>query len=240
MIGSIFHTIIYLPIYNALVYFVDIVPTHDIGIAVIIVTILVRLILYPLAKRAIRAQMAMKEIAPEIETLKKTHPDSNEQSRAIMALYKERGVNPFAGFFVLLIQLPILIGLYWVFARGGFPNVHAEYLYAFVPVPEHINTMFLGLVNMAGHSVVLAVLAALTQMTYTRLSMGPRGAQTPVEAVESSFSKDMTKSLDLQARYVLPLIIGFVGYTIAAAAPLYWITSNLFMIGQEYLSGRRF
>jgi membrane protein insertase Oxa1/YidC/SpoIIIJ len=97
--------------------------------------------------------------------------------------------------------------------------------------------VFLGLQNMAGHSIILAFLAALTQFGYTRLSMGPRGVKT---ATEASFSDDMAKSLDVQARFVLPAIIGVVAYFAVAAAPLYWVTSNSFMILQEYLAGRRF
>jgi YidC/Oxa1 family membrane protein insertase len=241
VISALFHTLVYNPIYNGLVFFVDMLPNHDIGIAVVIVTILVRIILYPLSRRAIKTQMAMKAIAPEIEELKKKFKDKpQEQGRAIFALYRERDVHPFAGFLLLLIQLPILIGLYFVFANGGFPTVRPELLYSFVAVPDAINMDFLGLINMAGHSIVLAVLAAVTQFFYTRLSMGPRGTQTPVEAVEASFSSDMARSFDLQARYVLPLIVGVIGYTVAAAAPLYWVASNIFMIGQEYLAGRRF
>lgn len=241
MIGNIFDAVVYKPIYNALVYFVDIIPTHDIGIAVIIVTILVRIILWPLAKRAVLSQMAMKQVAPEIEELKKKYKDKpQEQAQAIFALYKARNIRPFAGFLVLLVQLPVLFGLYWVFALGGFPKVNADLLYSFVPVPSMVNMEFLGLIDMAGHSVVLAILAMATQFIYTRLSMGPRGSATPVETVEASFSKDMARSFDFQARYVLPVIVGVIGLTLPAVAPLYMATASLFMIGQEYITGRRF
>ena len=67
--------------------------------------------------------------------------------------------------------------------------------------------------------------------------MGPRGVKT---ATEASFSDDMAKSMDVQARFVLPAVIGVIAYTVVAAAPLYWVTSNSFMILQEYLAGRRF
>lgn len=241
MIGNIFDAVVYKPIYNALVYFVDIIPTHDIGIAVIVVTILVRIILWPLAKRAVQSQMAMKQVAPEIEELKKKYKDKpQEQAQAIFALYKARNIRPFAGFLVLLIQLPVLFGLYWVFALGGFPEVNATFLYSFVPMPSLVNMEFLGLIDMAGHSVVLAILAMATQFVYTRLSMGARGSATPVETVEASFSKDMARSFDFQARYVLPVIVGVIGLTLPAVAPLYMATASLFMIGQEYVAGRRF
>lgn len=238
MISSLFHTVVYNPIYNALVYFVDIVPGHDVGLAVIIVTILVRILLYPLSRKAIQAQLDMKRIAPEIEEIKKKFKDKpEEQGRAIFALYRERNVSPFAGILLLLVQLPILLGLYFVFARGGLPSINTEILYAFVPAPQNVNMEFLGIVDMAGKSLVLAILAGATQFIYTRLSMGPRGSAV---AAEASFSAEMARTFDLQARYVLPLMVTGIAYFIAAAAPLYWLTSNLFMIGQELLSGRRF
>lgn len=238
MIRATFHAVVYDPIYNALVYFVDIVPAHDMGIAVIIVTILVRIILYPLSKKAIKAQMDMKRIAPEIEEIKKKYKDKREeQGRAIFALYRERGVSPFAGILLLLVQLPILLGLYFVFAHGGLPAVDKNLLYSFVPAPPEVNMHFLGLIDMAGKSMVLAALAGVTQFIYTRLSMGPRGS---LVAAEASFSADMARTFDLQARYILPIMVAGIAYFIAAAAPLYWLTSNLFMIGQELASGRRF
>jgi YidC/Oxa1 family membrane protein insertase len=238
MIRDTFHALVYDPIYNALIYFVDVVPGHDVGIAVILVTILVRIILFPLSRKAIKTQMDMKRIAPEIEELKKKHKEKpEEQARAIFALYKERGVSPFAGILLLLVQLPILLGLYFVFAQGGLPSINTDILYAFVPVPPTVDMQFLGLIDMGGKSLILAFLAGVTQYIYTRLSMGPRGSMV---AAEASFSADMARTFDLQARFVLPVMVAGIAYFIAAAAPLYWLTSNLFMIGQELLSGRRF
>ncbi len=146
-------------------------------------------------------------------------------------------MKPFSGFLLILIQLPILLGLYWVFAMGGLPEINAEILYSFVSVPSAVNMEFLGLIDMSGRSIVLAVLATIAQFVYTRLSMGPRGEKT---ATEASFSSDLARSFDLQARYMLPVMVGVIAFFIAAAAPLYWITGNIFMIGQELASGRRF
>lgn len=239
MISTAFHTTIYDPLYNGLVYLVGLIPSHDVGIAVIILTIIVRFILYPLSKRAVAAQMAMKDIAPDIEALKKKITNREEQSKAIFALYKERGIHPFAGVALVLLQFPVLIGLYFVFAHGGLEEVDSSILYFFVRVPDAVNSSFLGLIDMHSHSILLAALAAVSQFVYTRLSMGPPATKDP-SPVESSLSGDMAKSFDMQARYVLPVMIGVIAYTVAAAAPLYWLTSNVFMIIQEYLSGRRF
>lgn len=239
MISTAFHTIFYNPLYNGLIYLVDTIPGHDVGLAVVLLTILVRIVVYPLSKRAIQSQIAMKKITPEVEELKKKFKkNSPEQTQAVFALYKERDVHPFAGIGLMLVQLPVLIALYWIFAMGGLPKVNVQLLYTFIPKPEMVNMLFLGFIDMgAKHNIILALLTAVTQMAYSRLSMGARVGKT---AIEESMSNDMARSFDLQARYVLPVIIGFVAYSVAAAAPLYYVTSNIFMIGQEYLAGRRF
>lgn len=241
MIGSLFHTIIYEPLYNGLVFLLDIVPGHDVGLAIVLLTVVVRVVLFPLSQRAVESQKALKRIVPEVEELKKKYPpNSPEQSRAVFALYKERGVHPFAGIGLVLIQLPVLIGLYVVFARGGLPQISAGQLYSFVHAPQSMSMFFLGLVDMgAKHNILLSVLTAVTQFVYTRLSMGPPATRDP-SPVESTLSGDMAKSFDVQARYALPAFIGLVAFSFAAAVPLYLTTANLFMIAQEYASGRRF
>lgn len=239
MISGVFHTLIYDPLYNGLVFFVGVVPSHDVGLAVIALTIIVRFVLFPLSRRAVQAQLAMKKIAPQVEAVKEKYKDKKEeQGKAIFALYRENDIHPFASFGLLLLQLPILLGLYWVFSSGGLPQIHPELLYPFVHAPSFVNMEFLGVLDMAGRSVVLGVLAAASQFIYTRLSMGPREKKSAVGG--TSFSTDMARSFDLQARYVFPAAFIFLSYIIPNAAMVYLITSNLFMIAQEYLSGRRF
>jgi len=240
MIGAAFNTLVYEPLYNGLVFLVGVVPAHDVGIAVIVLTIAVRIVLFPLSKRAIATQIQMKQIAPQVEALKEKYKDRREeQGRAILALYREHGVRPFASFALLLVQLPILIGLYWVFSHGGLPEVNASGLYSYVPLPETVDMIFLG-IAMDGHSIILAFLTGATQFLYTRLSMGRRLPTPASKPGGPSFSVDMARSFDLQVRYILPVTIAVISYYVVAAAPLYWATSNLFMIGQEYLMGRRF
>ena len=238
MIGNLFDAAIYNPLYNGLVYLVGIIPSHDVCIAVVLLTIVVRIIVYPLSRRAVQAQLDMKKVAPEVTKIRDQYKgDKQGESKAIFALYKEHDIHPFASFLLILVQFPVLIGLYWVFSRGGLPTINTSLLYSFVHVPTSVNMEFLGIQNMAAHSIVLAILASVTQFAYTRLSMGPRGVKT---ATEASFSDDMAKSLDVQARFVLPAIIGVIAYSVVAAVPLYWVTSNSFMILQEYAAGRRF
>lgn len=239
MISAVFHTLVYDPLYNGLVFLVDVVPAHEVGLAVIFLTIIVRLVLFPISRRAVTTQIQMKKIAPQVEEIKEKYKNSREeQGRAILTLYRENGVRPFASFALILVQLPILIALYWVFSKGGLPQVDVSLLYSFVPVPESVDMVFLG-IPMDGHSILLAVLAGAAQLVYTRLSMGRRAGGAP-KPMGTSFSADMARSFDLQMRYFLPVMVGAFSYFVVAAAPLYWATSTLFMIGQEYLMGRRF
>ncbi|MCR4325183.1 MAG: YidC/Oxa1 family membrane protein insertase [Patescibacteria group bacterium] len=242
MISAVFNTVIFDPLYNGLVFFVGVIPTHDMGLAVIALTIVVRILLIPLSRRAVETQLAMKKVAPEVEELKKKHKkNSPELNQAIFALYKERDIHPFANMGLVLIQLPLLFGLYWVFLQAGFPEIKPDLLYSFVNVPPSVNMHFLGLIDMgANHNIILAVLVALTQFVYSRLAMGPREAKPKSTPVEATFSGDMARSFDLQARYVFPVLFGVISYFVASAAPLYWVTSNTFMIAQEYFAGRRF
>lgn len=236
MIKNLFFAGIYEPLYNGLVFLVDVVPAHDMGIAVILLTIAVKIVLYPLSRQAVRTQMAMRTVAPEIEAIKKKNLEKQDEARAIFALYRDRGIRPFASFFLFLFQFPILFGLYWVFWKGGLPSVDIDRLYAFVAIPERVSMEFLGLIDLRERSVVLAGLAGITQLIYARLSMGPRKPRTS----DASFSNDLAHSFDLQARYMLPIIVAFISFTIASAVALYWTASNLFMIGQELYMGRRF
>jgi YidC/Oxa1 family membrane protein insertase len=239
MISNIFHAVIYDPLYNIIIYLIDIIPGHNVGFAIIIITIIVRIVVYPLSKRAIQSQMAMKKAAPAVEELKKKYKkNSPEQSQAIFAYYREHNIHPFAGVGIMLVQAPVLIALYLIFANGGLPAVNTHLLYSFVHRPEAVNVLFLGFIDMsAKHNIILALMTVVTQMVYQRLSMGPRAGKT---AIEESLSSDMARSFDIQVRYVLPIVIGFVAYSVAAAAPLYYVVSNLFMIAQEYFAGRRF
>ncbi|KKW17444.1 MAG: hypothetical protein UY58_C0003G0021 [Candidatus Magasanikbacteria bacterium GW2011_GWA2_50_22] len=242
-----FNAAVYNPLYNGLVSIVGVLPSHDVGIAIVILTIIVRIVLFPLAKRAIVTQQKMKKIAPELEALKEKYKNNREQQgKAMFALYKENDVHPFASFGLILIQLPILFALYWIFALGGLPEINLARLYAFVPHPEGVNMEFIGLVNMAGKSFILAILAGVTQIIYTRLSMGPRKKSAATGRLQvspqpaSSFSGDMARGFDLQMRYVLPIMVGGFAYVVPSAAALYWVTSNTAMIAQELLMGRRF
>lgn len=230
---ELFNTIFFNPLYNALIALIDVVPYADVGIAVVILTIIVKLILFPLSIKAVRTQVEMKIIQEPMEELKKKYKDDREKlGRAMLELYKEHKINPFSGFLLVLIQIPVILALYWVFLRGGLPDINFDILYSFVPVPEAVKMNFLGLIDIhEPRSVLLALTAAVSQFFQARLSF-PK-AEPIKEGSTPSLKDDMMKGMSFQVKYILPIFIFGISYTLVSAVALYWTVSNLFSIGQE-------
>lgn len=235
--SSIWHTFFLDPIYNVLVYFIDIIPGGDVGIAIILTVVLVKTVLLPLSLKATRNQLAMQEIDPLMKDIKEKYKDNKEeQAKKIMELFVTAKVNPLSSIFLVLIQIPILIALYFAVYRGGgvpFPQINTELLYSFVAVPSVANMLFLGFIDIAAKSLPLALLAGVTQYLHTHISMPklkPRDPNAPV-----SFKDDLSRSMHVQFRYVMPLVIFFIAYTFSALIALYFTVSNLFALMQEYI-----
>lgn len=233
----IYNSFIFNPLYNTLIAMFTVVPWIDAGIAVVFLTIIVRLILYPLSKKAVLTQVRMQEINPKLAEIKEKHKnDSQEQAKQTLALYKEQGVNPFSGVFVLIIQLPIIWALYKIFLNAGFPAVNTEILYSFIQAPDTINVVFLGLINIMNKSAVLAALAAIS--TFFQLKIATSYQTLPKEG-SKSFGDNLARSMQVQMKYFFPVIVFFISYSISGVIALYWLTSNLFTIGQEIVVRRK-
>jgi len=137
MLHNIWNTALYKPLINALAFLVSVVPGGDVGISVILLTILVKLILFPLSQKSIQNQAAMTMLAPELDKIKKSGASKEEQARLTFELYKEHKTNPFSGCLLVLVQIPIIFALYYVFFKGI--NFDSGLLYSFVHVPAHIS-----------------------------------------------------------------------------------------------------
>ena len=237
MIGNIFNTILYQPLLNGLIFLVSIVPYGDIGLAVIILTLLVKVILFPFAHKSIKTQRRMKEVEPEIKKIKeKYNKDKQEQARKVMELYQTHNLNPFSGCLFFIIQMPLIIALYWVFWKGLSNGVDAELLYSFIPVPESVNFNFLGFIDMTGKSYFLAALAGISQYFQLQLSLPP---VPPKNESTGSLKEEFTRNFTLQMKYMFPVFVFFISYTISAPVALYWAVSNIFMIAHELVVRRR-
>ncbi len=228
---GLFHTIIYLPLYNLLVFLVDVVPGADVGLAVIGATLLVKLVLLPLSLSAVRTQRVMKFLEPELKELKERYKDDKEaQAKEMFALYKRNNVKPFASILLLFIQLPILFGLYYV-SRTSLAQPDPALLYSFVHAPAALSTMFLGIFPLIGSNLWLAIIAAATQALQAWYAIPvPAKSTNP----SPSMQEDFGRAVALQARFVFPLLIGAIAYSSGVLA-LYFFASNLFMIGQEFI-----
>lgn len=228
--SELFNTFVYVPLYNTLIAILAYVPWVDVGIAVIILTVVVKTLLLPLSLKAARSQHLLKKLEEPMKEIREKYKDNKqEQGQKLLELYKETGTNPFSGFFLILIQLPIIIGLYLVFFKGGLPELHTDVLYAWVKIPEDIRMMFLGLVDMAGKSVLLAGLAGATQYYHASLTLPKPGPRKESDG----FQEDFARSMQMNVRYAFPLLMTGFAYALNSAVALYWITSNIFAICQE-------
>lgn len=232
--------------YNALVFLIDLLPSSDVGVAVIILTLLVSLIILPITMKAARTQAKTRLLEPKIKELQKRLKDNREQQAIeMMALYKEAKVNPFSGFFLLLVQLPIVIALYYVIGRGGLPEINLENLYSFVPAPETVNVYFLGWVDVTKKSIGLALIAAVAQFIQTHIMLSinkkekekKETKETNKEKKEENktptFQEELAKSMNMQMRFIMPLFIGFVAYSLSGVVAIYFIVRSVVTIVQE-------
>lgn len=226
----IFYTFFYNPIYNGLVFLIDVLPNGDVGLAVILLTIVVSFILFSVSKKAIKTQIRMKEMEPELKAIKENIKDRQEQALKMMALYKKYEINPFSVILLVLIQIPVLLALYFVFLKAGLPEIKTDILYHFVSVPEAVSMRFLNILDITQKSIALALFAGVTQFIQARIAM-PKLA--PKIEGYSSFKDDFQRSLNTQVKYVFPIIIVFISLTLPAALPLYWSTRNIFVTIQE-------
>ncbi len=234
--GYIYTNFIYEPLYNGLILLADFLPFFDSGVLIIIFTIIVKLVLFPLSKKAVRTQAMMKLVEPELRSIKEKYKDDRQkQAMETMKLYKDKQINPFSSIFLLFIQLPILWALYRIFYTTGFNSVDATILYSFVAVPPTISTLFLGLIEVADKSWILALCAAVSQYFQIKFS----APNIPPKSANGGFQEDFARNMHLQMKYVFPIIIFFISYHVAAALAIYWTTSNLFMIGQELYIRKR-
>ncbi len=222
-----FNEIFFHPLLNALVFLTSVLPFYDLGLAVIILTILVRLVLFPFTHHSIKAQTKMRSLEPEIARIRDEHKhNQEEQARRIMALYKEHGVNPFSGCVMLLVQLPLLIALYRVFLVDV--EDMGRYLYPFVSLPDSMHTVFLGVIHLTETSIFLAALSGITQFIQMKLAV-------PASSANIKQKPDISSMMTSQMTYVMPGIIFAIGLQFPAAVSLYWTTMNLFAIIHEMI-----
>ena len=233
MLSYIWNLLLYRPFVNILAALVSVIPGGDVGVAIIILTLLVKIILYPFSQRSIESQAKMTLLAPELDKIKKSGASKEEQARLTFELYKKHKTNPFSGCLLVLVQIPIIFALYYVFYKGI--KFDDGILYSFIHIPQNINMVFLGVLDIGGKSLFLAVLAGVSQ--YFQAYFMPKPALSSVSS--GSFGDSFSKSMNMQMKYIFPFLITFIAYRVSGAIALYWITSNVFDIGQQIYANKK-
>ena len=232
---AIFHALVYQPLYNILIFFYNIIG-QDFGMAIIATTIFLKALLIPLSKKQIQSQKKMQDLQPKIKELQEKYKGNKEkQTKALMEFYKKNKTNPFSGCLPLVVQLVFLIAIYRILlsiSASGL-SIKAEDLYFFVSDPGKINHLFLGIIDMAKPSPVLAVLAAGAQYWQTKLMMAKNKEKEKNSKKNSDDKPDFAQIMSKQMLYLGPLLTLFIGVKFAAGLVLYWLVSTLFMVFQQ-------
>ena len=232
----LYNIILYQPIYNGLVFFYNIIPWHDFGLSIIIITILLKVILYPFSVKALKSQKALQELEPKIKAIQQQYKDNKqEQAKATMELYKTEKVSPFSSCLPLLIQFPFLIALYQgmskALASKGF-----EVLYPFVSNPGTIKVLAFGALDLSKPNIILAVLAGLSQFFQTKMLP----VKTPAAAGSGAKDESQMAMINKQMQYMMPLMTVFIGMSMPAGLTMYWFFMTLLTIGQQVLVIKKF
>ncbi|MBI5732900.1 membrane protein insertase YidC [Candidatus Jorgensenbacteria bacterium] len=204
---ALYQTYIYQPILSVLIFIYNTIAGHDLGIAIVLLTILVRIVLFPIFYKGARDQTIMQRLQPHIQKIQSDNKGNREeQARKLMSLYKEHRLNPFSGFLLIIIQLPIFIALFNLFTKelsgGAFDS-----------------KMFLGLIDLESKSLPLVLIAAVLQYYQGKISVPSKNSSMPAAGKMMVF--------------LGPILTVVVLSTLPSALGLYWIVSTLFSIAQQ-------
>ena len=228
----LFQVIFYQPILNLLVFLYNNASFHDLGLAIILLTVVIKLILWPLSRKSIQSQQSLQELQPKIDALKAQYKDKQaEMGKALMDLYKQHKVNPFSSCLPLLLQLPFFIAVYQVFKDDL--SKHLDLVYPFITRPEAINSVFLGFLDLSKPSIYLAVLAGLAQFWQAKMMMAKRSKNKPVGT--GSKDESMAAIMNKQMLYFMPALTIFIGVTLPGGLTLYWLVLTLLTVLQQFL-----
>lgn len=214
---EIFFTLLYQPLLNILIFIYNCIP--DFGVAVIILSLLVRFALWPLTLKQLKTQKNLNKIQSKVKELQEKYKDDKQKlTEETLALYKKEGVNPAGGCLPLLLQLPILLALYSVFKNGLLMEDFSN-LYSFISAPESIKPMFLGILDMTEPNLLLAFIAGGFQF----LQMKITSKNTP----KQKGAPDMSMMM-----YILPIVTIMILRSLPSVIGIYWTITTLFTITQ--------
>lgn len=230
---TLFREAFYKPIFNTLIFLVSFQPGHSLGWAIIMLTVIIKLILLVPNQKALKAQKQMQKVQPQLDALKKKHKDNPQLlAQETMEIWKKYKVNPMSSCLPMLIQFPILIALFYV-VKDGLGYINPELLYGSLKGFDatSINPVFLGIIDLTKvNLIVLPIVIGLLQFGQMRLALGKSLKSAPSDSPMPMMNKTMI--------YVMPIMIAFFTASLPAAVGFYWGTSTLFGIAQQYVVNR--
>lgn len=222
-----FTTIVTQPLYNILIYIVNLLPNHELWIALVILTIIFKIILIPLFKKQVRDQLVMQYVAPELKRIQEKYKDKREiLAKETMAVYGKYKINPLVSILLLFIQLPFLIGLYNIFYNDI--SYYKNLLYSGIVFPENISHLFFG-INLTETNILLAIIAGVSQYILGAYMFKEKTDK------EKESETEMMRAMNMQMKYFLPVVIGVVSIVTPSVIALYMIVTNIFGIIQEII-----
>lgn len=227
-----FKLIFFQPVLNLLIFLYNNLSFQNLGVAIILLTIIIKLVFWSLSKKSIKSQKLIQEIQPKIDELKIKYKDNQaEMSKQMMALYKENKVNPFSSCFPLLIQMPFFIAIFRIFREDISKNF--DLLYPFINNPGEINYNFFSL-NLASPIIVFAVLAGIAQFWQSKSMMSKmKKNNTPKK------SDSMSSVMSKQMLYFMPVMTIIIGVKLPGGLTLYLLVLTLMTALQQVLVNRK-
>src|SRR5258708_1645635 len=237
---EIFNVIFTYPILNGLMLLYHLFG--DLALSIIVLTLVIKLILFPLTLQQLKSMKATQALQPQMAQLRKKYAgDQQGQAAALQALYKEYGVNPLAGCLPLLVQMPVLYGLFFALNSILRSTTHSvsdlnSHLYPFIPHFIRFPNMELNWFTFISPSLhislgnadpthILPILAGLATFIQLRMSQ----PKTPATG-----TPDPTQQSMKTMQYFMPLITVFFGWTFPAGLALYWTVSTIFQAIQQF------
>lgn len=240
MIVDLYYLVLFEPLFNGLLLIYSYIPS--LGVSIILITIIIKLLLYIPSRSSIRAQKNLQQTQPKMKAIQEKYKNNKEElGRQLMKFYKENKVNPFSSCLPLLLQLPILIALYRVFfavaqtdeVTGILLADKLEHLYGPIRdifMTQAIDPMFLGIFDLSqSGNFVLAILAGAAQFWQAKMIQAKKPPKVP-----GAKDEGMAAGLNKQMLYFMPIITVFFGIQFPAGLTLYWLVSTLFMVAQQW------
>lgn len=228
-------TVFYQPLYNTLIFLLSIVPGHNLGLAIILLTIIIRTILLIPSQNALKSQRKLQEVQPKLNKIKEKYKDNQEMiAKETMAVWKEYKVNPFGSCLPLVIQFPVLIALFNVVQNGLNPD-NSYLLYGYLQNFSFasIDANFLNLLNLTQvNHFVLPLIVGVMQFFQMRLAI-IKNEKNKDKAPEKAQPKSEMETANNLMLYVMPAMIAFFTASVPAGVGIYWATSTLYGIAQQ-------